>query len=160
MKDIRNYILENSNDINIVIKEAEKYLKDFNLKLKCVDSKEYRKNCDFVGMYENDSVFTGEILIYLNYELIKEITDNEYLDDIRVTIFHEIGHALFQLVNDFDEEDIVKYEKDFFDIFNDDNGVEEEDIVEDFGQSFDRSINKKSLLRNLLERLKKDKYKF
>lgn len=77
--------------------------------------------------------------------------------DVRITVFHEIGHGLFEFVNALPEHLIEPYFKDFFDIFFDDNGISEEDIAEDFGRSFDETQTSPSLLRRLIIRMLDDK---
>ena len=94
--------------------------------------------------------------------VLSEISD-DVESDLRVTVFHEIGHAFMEYLNELDDEQIEKYLPEFFDIFYDDNGVDEEDICEDFGFSFDEehtySGHEESLLRKLLNKMLADGFK-
>lgn len=114
-----------------------------------------------VGEYEARSSFSGTICVYVNIDEIAQVDQDEDSDlfeqDVRITVFHEIGHGLFEFVNALPENVIKPYFKDFFDIFFDDNGITEEDITEDFGRSFDETMSSESLLRRLIIRLLEDK---
>ena len=58
------------------------------------------------------------------------------------------------------EEDVKKYEESYFNVFFDDNGIDEEELVEDFGQSFDPTLETKSELRELLGHMLSDDFDF
>ena len=143
--------------INRVRKGAEKYLKQFGLNLDI----EIDNDPSYVGMYEHDSVFTGTVKIYLNVlSILNNSEDDDFEPNLIVTIYHEIGHAMMNFIEEIDEVYLSDYELDFFDVFYDDNGVDEEDLVEDFGQSFDSSISTVSVLRNLLDQMLADGFEF
>jgi Zn-dependent oligopeptidase len=152
-------------NIDFIISKAKSYLDDFGLELEILDENDapIRVDDDWVGQYEHDSVWTGTIQVYLNMELIKRLSDEfcsaEEENNIVSTLYHEIGHGLLDMIIELPEESVEAYENDpeFFDIFNDDN-MSEEDIVEEFGESF--VGGHPSLLRKLLERMLEDDFDF
>lgn len=142
-----------------VRRDAEEYLANFNLFLDIEIDND--SDTDYVGMYEHDSVFTGTIKVYLNLRAIEQDSeDDEFEYDVIITLYHEIGHALFDLVMSMDESDVKQYEEEYFNVFYDDNGYDEEELVEDFGQSFDPTMETQSELRNLLSRMLSDHFDF
>ena len=142
--------MDNKTAIYQTIKDAREYLKLFKLELDVRTSEDdifemKRTYGDFIGMYEHESVFSGTVLIYLNVESLEEASEaDDFYYDVIVTIYHEIGHALFELIMSIPEEDVKKYEEVYFNEFFDDNGIDEEELVEDFGQSFDPTLEKKT----------------
>ena len=132
-------IMDNKTAIYQTIKDAREYLKLFKLGLDVRTSEDdifemKRTYGDFIGMYEHESVFSGTVLIYLNVESLEEASEeDDFYYDAIVTIYHEIGHALFELIMSIPEEDVKKYEEVYFNVFFDDNGIDEEELVEDFG---------------------------
>lgn len=140
-------ILENT------LKDANEYLSMFGLKIKVLDDRLPGDNA--VAEYEYESVFSDSIKIRINlYEIMKLSNPEELPADIRVTVFHEIGHAFMNFIEEMSDEEIAPYKEAYFDVFYDDNGVDEEDIVEEFCQSFDDTnvvTDGYSLLRELVE---------
>ena len=159
--------MDNKTAIYQTIKDAREYLKLFKLELDVRTSEddifEMKKTYgDFIGMYEHESVFSGTALIYLNVESLEEASEaDDFYYDVIVTIYHDIGHALFELIMSIpEEEDVQKYEEVYFNVFFDDNGIDEEELVEDFGQSFDPTLETKSELRELLGHMLSDDFDF
>ena len=158
--------MDNKTAIYQTIKDAREYLKLFKLGLEVRTSEDdifemKRTYGDFIGMYEHESVFSGTVLIYLNVESLEEASEaDDFYYDVIVTIYHEIGHALFELIMSIPEEDVKKYEEVYFNVFFDDNGIDEEELVEDFGQSFDPTLETKSELRELLGHMLSDDFDF
>ena len=158
--------MDNKTAIYQTIKDAREYLKLFKLELDVRTSEDdifemKRTYGDFIGMYEHESVFSGTVLIYLNVESLEEASEaDDFYYDVIVTIYHEIGHALFELIMSIPEEDVKKYEEVYFNVFFDDNDIDEEDLVEDFGQSFDPTLETKSELRELLGHMLSDDFDF
>lgn len=158
--------MDNKTAIYQTIKDAREYLKLFKLRLEVRTSEDdifemKRTYGDFIGMYEHESVFSGIVLIYLNVESLEEASEaDDFYYDVIVTIYHEIGHALFELIMSIPEEDVKKYEEMYFNVFFDDNGIDEEELVEDFGQSFDPTLETKSELRELLVHMLSDDFDF
>ena len=158
--------MDNKTAIYQTIKDAREYLKLFKLGLDVRTSEDdifemKRTYGDFIGMYEHESVFSGTVLIYLNVESLEEASEEyDFYYDVIVTIYHEIGHALFELIMSIPEEDVKKYEEVYFNVFFDDNGIDEEELVEDFGQSFDPTLETKSELRELLVHMLSDDFDF
>ena len=158
--------MDNKTAIYQTIKDAREYLKLFKLGLNVRTSEDdifemKRTYGDFIGMYEHESVFSGTVLIYLNVESLEEASEaDDFYYDVIVTIYHEIGHALFELIMSIPEEDVKKYEEVYFNVFFDDNGIDEEELVEDFGQSFDPTLETKSELRELLGHMLSDDFDF
>ena len=160
------YYMDNKTAIYQTIKDAREYLKLFKLELEVrMDEDDIfmmtRAYGDFIGMYEHESVFSGNIIIYLNVEELEDASEaDDFYYDVIVTIYHEIGHALFELIMSIPEEDVKKYEDEYFNVFFDDNGIDEEELVEDFGQSFDPTLETKSELRELLSHMLSDDFDF
>ena len=159
--------MDNKTAIYQTIKDAREYLKLFKLGLEVRTSEDdifemKRTYGDFIGMYEHESVFSGTVLIYLNVESLEEASEaDDFYYDVIVTIYHDIGHALFELIMSIpEEEDVQKYEEVYFNVFFDDNGIDEEELVEDFGQSFDPTLETKSELRELLGHMLFDDFDF
>ena len=158
--------MDNKTAIYQTIKDAREYLKLFKLELEVrMDEDDIfmmtRAYGDFIGMYEHESIFSGNIIIYLNVDGLEEASEaDDFYYDVIVTIYHEIGHALFELIMSIPEEDVKKYEDEYFNVFFDDNGIDEEELVEDFGQSFDPTLETKSELRELLSHMLSDDFDF
>ena len=158
--------MDNKTAIYQTIKDAREYLKLFKLGLDVRTSEDdifemKRTYGDFIGMYEHESVFSGTVLIYLNVDDLEEASEaDDFYYDVIVTIYHEIGHALFELIMSIPEEDVKKYEEVYFNVFFDDNDIDEEELVEDFGQSFDPTLETKSELRELLDHMLSDDFDF
>ena len=145
-----------------VLKDARQWLDMFGLTVEVLTDRLPKD--DAVGEYENDSVFSDSIKIRLNlYEIMQMSNPEELPADIRVTVFHEIGHAMMNFIEEMSDEEIAPYKDAYFDVFYDDNGISEEDIVEEFGQSFDETnivADGHSLLRELVELMAEDGVSF
>ena len=158
--------MDNKTAIYQTIKDAREYLKLFKLGLDVRTSEDdifelKRVYGDFIGMYEHESIFSETVIIYLNVDGLEEASEeDDFYYDVIVTIYHEIGHALFELIMSIPEEDVKKYEESYFNVFFDDNGIDEEELVEDFGQSFDPTLETKSELRELLDHMLSDDFDF
>ena len=158
--------MDNKTAIYQTIKDAREYLKLFKLGLEVRTSEDdifemKRTYGDFIGMYEHESVFSGTVLIYLNVESLEEASEaDDFYYDVIVTIYHEIGHALFELIMSIPEEDVKKYEEVYFNVFFDNNDIDEEELVEEFGQSFDPTLETKSELRGWLDHMLSDDFDF
>lgn len=135
-----------------------KWLKPFSLSLSC--EKENLRG-DRLGEYEMGSIFEGEIKSRIDLKNIiasakeDDLDQDEICRQIRLTIYHETGHGLMELLIDYAEnyEEFQPllggdFGKKYFDIFNDDN-TDEETIVEAFANCFEE--NKKSLLQLCVE---------
>lgn len=103
-------------------------------------------NPDTLGEYEAGSVFEKEIIIRISLPNIIKCAKENHLnqsqlsDEIRLTVYHEVGHALMEQLLDYAEyyEDIsslldTSFGDTYFDIFNDDRCTEEQ-IVEAFAR--------------------------
>lgn len=119
--------------VNANINQMNTFLNKYGFKVNWV--KDYKFNTDDVGMFigseqDNASVFP----IALNKKLL--ITESEDLDyDIKCTIAHEVGHGIFNFLNDvYDLDDL-----------------NEEYIVEEFGLDYAMGIYEGNDLMNILE---------
>ena len=107
-----------------------------------------------LGEYEHDSVFTKTIFVRICPENIRKECSElchdldagdalRFLDNqLRLTVFHELGHALVNQITDWYENipEIHDYVEstlieDYFDVFDDGN-MTEEDLVEAFARHF------------------------
>lgn len=137
-----------------VIKEAFEYLAPFGFNVQYGSNSDIDETGDWIGQYQHDSIFTGIIVIYINDELLKELSDEtNIMSDLRNTFFHEIGHAFIEYLSEFEDDEIKYYIDKYFDVFYDDNGISDEDLCEDFGFSFDASTYTHSLLRDAIEEM-------
>ena len=100
-----------------------------------------------VGSYEAGSVFSKLIRITIDTDRIGRHVDDYPFEDekeqIRLTVYHEMGHALVEQIEDWqvdlDEvKELVRGEfgARFEEVFTD--ALPEEDLVEDFAHAFDR----------------------
>ena len=146
-----------------IAQEASDYLDKFGLEFSYGDNA-YIRDGGWIGMYEHNSIYTGVVTVFINDSEIKNyVLDDDLESDVRVTVFHEIGHGFMEYVNTLPDEVIEPYFEDFVDVFFDDNGVSEEDLCEDFGYSFDEEhcyLSNGSLLRELIEKMLRDRVKF
>ena len=107
----------------------------------------YYREC--IGVYEMDTVFSGEIRIGFNMDLLcktfmKEVRDYPFSDPhtmldelIYTNVYHEVGHGLVNLLRDYLEESddldtLYDANKELFDNVLDN----EEEAVEEFAWSF------------------------
>lgn len=92
-----------------------------------------------VAVYEGGSVFDGVIMVGLNMEAFRKYaseTHSSYMtwDEIRKSLYHEVGHGLVERIRDFideygdDGEELYNGNKDDLDYILGD----EEDAVEEF----------------------------
>lgn len=101
-------------------------------------------NPDTLGEYEAGSVFGKDIVIRISLSNIikcskeNQLNRSELSDEIRLTVYHEVGHALMEQLLDYAEyyDPIsslldTSFGDTYFDIFNDDRCTEEQ-IVEAF----------------------------
>lgn len=115
-----------------------------------------------LGEYERGSVFEKDIVIRVSTENIWKTCEEDpflfpdYEEEVHLTVFHEVGHALMEHLIDYAEnideflpEIEKKYCDKFFDIFNDDN-LTEETLVEDFARGFGHK--NKSILQECAEK--------
>ena len=142
------------------------YLSNANSRWEYGNSVLYRM-CKEQPEHKDIDVIVGKIwLIGRSYAAAIERRKNavgggdDFYYDVIVTIYHEIGHALFELIMSIPEEDVKKYEDKYCNVFFDDNGIDEEELVEDFGQSFDPTLETKSELRELLSHMLSDDFDF
>ena len=102
-----------------------------------------------LGEYELGSVFEKDIIIRVSTENIRKTCEEDpflfpdYEEEVHLTVFHEVGHALLEQlidyaenINEFLPEIEKKYGDKFFDVFYDENLTEEE-LVEDFARGFE-----------------------
>lgn len=114
-----------------------------------------------LGEYEAGSVFEKDIIIRVSLENIRKTCREDpflfpdFEEEVRLTVFHEIGHALVEQlldyaenINEFLPELKAEYGDKFDEIFNEDLD-NEETLVEDFARRFNR--NTKSLLQECAE---------
>lgn len=101
-----------------------------------------------LGSYEKGSVFEKEILIHVSPDNIEKATQYEINDrygnpgnQVRITVFHEVGHALLEQIIDWannipeiDELCNGPFGEKYFEVLDD--SVEEETVVEDFAWGF------------------------
>lgn len=106
-----------------------------------------------VGEYEADSVFSKVIEVRIDTKTMRQTLDEdhdlygkdsneiEFLNQIALTIFHEAGHGILEQINDWTEniEEIRlladgEFGKRFEEVFDD--ALPEEDLVEEFADSF------------------------
>ena len=142
--------------VNDAIRAANEYLFHLNLSLSVNFDYDFDDfDTDAIGVYEDGSVFEGEISVSYNinalFDAFNEQVDafpqsSEYtiLDEIaKTTIYHEMGHGICDLMNDYlqnsdDLDELYDSHKDLFDRVLDD----EEDAVEKFAWDFyDGNLN-------------------
>ena len=125
-----------------------------------LDTSSFRE--EQLGEYERGSVFEKDIVIRVSTENIWKTCKEDpflfpdYEEEVHLTVFHEVGHALMEQLIDYAEnideflpEIEKKYGDKFFDVFNDDN-LTEETLVEDFARGFEHK--NKSILQECAEK--------
>ena len=148
----------------VAINRANKMLSSLNLSCSIdwsYNDWEHNGLNNAIGVYKSDSVFEGNIEIGFNignlYKSLKQQTNaypwtDEYtiLDEIvQTNVFHEVGHGLVELLNDYltetDElDELYDENKELFDNVLDN----EEDAVEKFAWSFyDNQLENSKLYR-------------
>lgn len=111
-----------------------------------------------LGEYESGSVFSYDIICRIDLDNLKKCCKEErcsLAEQIKLTIYHETGHALMEQLIDYAEnlpemDTLLRghFGQKYFDVFNDDH-LDEETIVEDFAHGF--LYNHGSLLQSCFE---------
>lgn len=114
-----------------------------------------------LGEYEAGSVFGKDIIIRVSTENIRKTCQEDsflfpdFEEEIRLTVFHEVGHALVEQLLDYADniegflpELKAEYGDKFDEIFDEEND-NEETLVEDFARGFGEKT--KSLLQECVE---------
>lgn len=135
-------ILENKNDYNSIItrefSNINKFLEPYGFEAQYIE--DYEFDNDSVGMFLNSEQDNASIFpIALNIDSIKENGEDLFLD-IKSTIAHEVGHGIFQYLNDIYELD----------------DLDEEDVVEEFGRDYCDNMLDYNKLYNLLQQYIKE----
>ena len=125
--------------INNVLAEINEYLADFGLSCSLntkYDFSGYYKNC--VAVYQYRSVMNnGKMRVAINLPLIISHDDIDIEEQIRISLWHEVGHGIVQWIKSLRRKDTQmktgKFKgqivKDLRYILNN-----EEDVVEEFGE--------------------------
>ena len=125
--------------INNVLAEINEYLADFGLSCSLntkYDFSGYYKNC--VAVYQYRSVMNnGKMRVAINLPLIMSHDDIDIEEQIRISLWHEVGHGIVQWIKSLRRKDTQmktgKFKgqivKDLRYILNN-----EEDVVEEFGE--------------------------
>ena len=149
---------------NIAVQRANKFLGQLDLSLHInwdYDSWEYNDLDNAIGVYERDSVFEGNISIGFNIKnlyktFVKETKNHPWSDPytildeaIQTNVFHEMGHGIVQLINDYLQEtdeldELYDNNQELFDNVLDN----EEDSVEEFAWAiYDNQLNNSKLYK-------------
>lgn len=150
--------MKNNTDIQVALREINAWLAQHSDLTASVDeTEELQENC--IGEYKAGSVFSKEIIIRVSEKHIRDMLDEDEFDyeetvsqQLQLTVYHEVGHALFEQLIDWSEniyELDAAIEGDFGKCFHDvffDDGQDEESVVEDFATGFYQSTG------SLLER--------
>lgn len=147
---------------NIAVQRANKFLGQLDLSLHInweYEDWDYNDLNNAIGVYERDSVFEGNISIGFNINnlykwFVNEIKENPWSDQytildeaIQTNVFHEMGHGIIQLINDYLQEtdeldELYDNNQELFDNVLDN----EEDSVEEFAWNFyDNQVENSSL---------------
>ena len=123
--------------VKMSIENMNKFLDEFGFEVELVD---YDFKEDALGMFVNSAQDNASVFpIALNKELIIGKSDEYEVDldtAILTTIAHEVGHGLFE------------YLEDFYDLEN----ANEEDVVEEFARDYyDNNLSDNTLYRLLLD---------
>ena len=125
--------------INNVLAEINEYLADFGLSCSLnskYDFSGYYKNC--VAVYQYRSVMNnGKMRVAINLPLIMSHDDIDIEEQIRISLWHEVGHGIVQWIKSLRRKDTQmktgrfkgQIVKDLRYILNN-----EEDVVEEFGE--------------------------
>ena len=149
MPSILIYVKKNA--INSALDKCREWLLPFGLDIECEQTE---LPDGILGEYEHDSVFTKTVLVRICPENIRKECDElchdldardarKFLNnELKLTIFHELGHALVNQMLDWyweipERHNHVETEMmdRFFDVFDDEN-MAEEDLVETFARHF------------------------
>ena len=136
----------------VAVRRSNEFLSPLNLSLSIdweYDSWEDIYDGNAIGVYEADSVFGGEIVIGFNLRNLykafnRMVKDYPFSDSytmldemIETNVYHEMGHGIVQLFNDYlqesdDLDELYDNNREVFDCVLDN----EEDAVEKFAWSF------------------------
>lgn len=139
---------ELENIANVAVQRANKFLEQLDLSLNVdweYDDWSYNDLDNAIGVYESGSVFGGDISIGFNVNNLykwfgKEIKRHPWSDGytildeaIQTNVFHEMGHGIIELFNDYlqetdDLDELYDNNQQLFDNVLDN----EEDSVEEF----------------------------
>lgn len=157
-------------NLDYALDQAKAYLEPYGLTI-TAEEHDFRKErgltkLTYLGEYERGSVFEKDILTRIDLRAISDEGENEEmwawetLQQVRISLFHEMGHALFEQLIDWSENlEEVKtlldgpFGERYFNIFNDDN-VTEEELVEKFAWDFENETSV-SLLKQCWEEINK-----
>ena len=137
---------------NVAVQRANKFLEQLDLSLHInweYEDWEYNNLNDAIGVYERDSVFEKDISIGFNINnlykgFVEEVKENPWSDPytildetIQTNVFHEMGHGIVQLLEDYLQEtdeldELYDNNQELFDNVLDN----EEDSVEEFAWAF------------------------
>lgn len=110
---------ELKNSANIALQKGNKFLGQLNLTIHIdweYEDWDYNGLDNAIGVYERDSVFEGDISIGFNTNNLykwfaKEIRNYPWSDPytildeaIQTNVFHEMGHGIVQLIDDYLQE--------------------------------------------------------
>ena len=139
---------KNGNSITTAKRKCNNWLRPFGLEVSVTDA---RLPENRIGEYEAGSVFEKEIVITVDEVGLR----NSFNDDcpggdpeiqIRMTVYHELGHAILEQIIDWSENlDEVKtladgdFGKRYDSVFDD--ALPEEDLVEDFALAFENGYS-------------------
>ena len=125
--------------INNVLAEINEYLADFGLSCSLntkYDFSGYYKNC--VAVYQYRSVMNnGKMRVAINLPLIMSHDDIDIEEQIRISLWHEVGHGIVQWIKSLRRKDTQMKTKKFKgQIIKDLRYIldNEEDVVEEFGE--------------------------
>ena len=149
---------------NIAVQRANKFLEQLDLSLHINwEYEDWDNYSDAIGIYERDSVLEGDISIGFNINnlykwFVNEIKENPWSDQytildeaIQTNVFHEMGHGIVQLINDYLQEtdeldELYDNNQQLFDNVLDN----EEDSVEEFAWAiYDNQLNNSKLYKVL-----------
>ena len=149
---------------NIAVQRANKFLEQLDLSLHInweYEDWDYNDLNNAIGVYEHDSVFEGDISIGFNINnlykwFVNEIKENPWSDQytildeaIQTNVFHEMGHGIVQLINDYlqetdDLDNLYDNNQELFDNVLDN----EEDSVEELAWAmYDNQLNNSKLYK-------------
>ena len=147
-KDFKEEMMTSS---NAAVKRANKYLEPLDRTLSINWGYGWTDDSlsDAIGVYEHDSIDSGEISIGFNIDnlyksFINQVENHPWSDPytildeiIQTNVYHEMGHGLVELINEYLEEtddldDLYDANQELFDNVLDN----EEDSVEEFAWAF------------------------
>ena len=147
-KDFKEEMMTSS---NAAVKRANKYLEPLDRTLSINWEYDWVDDSlsDAIGVYEHDSIDSGEISIGFNVDnlyksFINQVENHPWSDPytildeiIQTNVYHEMGHGLVELINEYLEEtddldDLYDANQELFDNVLDN----EEDSVEEFAWAF------------------------